>query len=94
MTHSYLVVGCSDAASPMKRAIWYLFASQPESIAVLWSVLIFCPSNFKRVTNGLTENDRPSKLQDVKLVDQVAWHELAGHKNARHDTASFLPLCV
>ena len=35
---------------------------------------------------GLTENDGPSKLQDMKLqdmkkTDQIAGHESAGHEN-------------
>jgi len=38
------------------------------------------------------ENDGLSKLQDMKLTDQVAGHdsagrEFAGHKNARHEIA-------
>jgi len=38
------------------------------------------------------ENGGPSKLQDVKLTDQVAGHKTAGrefarHKNARNKTA-------
>jgi len=43
-------------------------------------------------TDGLTENDGhdndgPSKLQAMKLTDQVAGHEIAGHEFARHKNA-------
>jgi len=32
------------------------------------------------------KNDGPSKLQDMKMTDQVAWHEIARHEIARHET--------
>jgi len=53
--------------------------------------------NYSGISFGLTENDGhendgPSKLQDMKLTDQVAGlgsagREFAGHKNARHEIA-------
>jgi len=35
--------------------------------------------------NAGRENDGPSKLQDMKLTDQCAGREIAGHENARHE---------
>jgi len=39
------------------------------------------PTNFK----GLTENDGPSKLQDMKLQDMKKTDQIAGHENAGHE---------
>jgi len=49
------------------------------------------PADVDGDVDGLTENDGPSKLQDMKLqdmkkTDQVAWREIGGHEIARHET--------
>jgi len=36
-------------------------------------------------SNGLTENDGPSKLQDMKLQDMKKTDQIAGHENAGHE---------
>jgi len=51
--------------------LWIVF-----TLLVGWKVSVY-----KSI--GLTENNGPSKLQDVKFTDQAAGHEFAGQENRK-----------